>query len=756
MKIANYSHPTRLFYLLLACTLSGMGLFALFATLPNASAAKPPEVQVQDTATSSLPTANPYTPTLEFVSSMGGDHGDIVLAGDYAYVGNGAELSVVDISDPSLAHEVRLLCLPGVIHDLAVDSNYLYIAAGYGGLLIYDIGTPAAPKQLNRLQDEFPYYYVHPAGNLLIAITSNSFKTLDVSQPVAPQLLDELEGDYLPENQLFVHGSFAYLEYQIFDLTDPTALSVAASLDGIIREVHEPYAVVGTVSCYDYYSCLCIYDITNPATPVRLGDYIMNSLVGARIEGDRLYTTNNYDMEIFDISNGLSLLGAYLTSGSTVEVSSNRVYILGNGLEIVDTSDPANPVLLDSYTTPDSVMDYGRSGDVFFLHMLYQVNYEDRFSRSLHILDAADPSNIAVLGPAIPFTGLMSVYEFRLDGERGYLSFFTPKFQIWDFSNISAPRYLGGHRVTDFAPPIKIQSTAGRAYLSGMIGPLKIMDTSDPSQPTVLMQYPLLNSDEYFQEAGRVISDSLVQVYVIKYDPLIDDIYLELQLVDFSAAPDYTVLGRYHVGAPHYFSDTFEGNSTSSPAPSHLSSPQVLTNAFDGTSTHAYIGQDNGVIEIVDTSNPSSPTFISTYISTGTLISLRIADDLLYAGYDGKLEIIDVSDPYSPTLLSLTPISATICNITVADGWAYLSTEYRWWGPRYAGLFIYNVSDPAKPILYQHYPISTYNVQVVGGLAYLSTVENGLQILSLFEPSIYFPFIQYTERTHATDIPLPR
>jgi hypothetical protein len=756
MQKANYSHPTRLFYLLLAIALSGIGLFAFFATLSNASAANPPEVQVQDTPTSSLPTANHYTPTLQFVSSMGGDHGDIVLAGDYAYVGNGAELSIVDISDPSLAHEVRLLRLPGVIYDLVVDGVYLYIAAGYGGLLIYDIGAPAAPKQLARLPDESPYYYVHPAGNLLIAITAGSFKTLDVSQPVAPQILDELEGDYLPENHLFVRGNYAYLEYQIFDLTDPTALSVAASLDGIIREVHEPYAVVGTVSCYDYYSCLSLYDITNAATPVRLGDYMVNGLEGARIEGDRLYITNHYDMEILDISNGLSLLGAYLTSGTAVEVSGERVYIIGNGLEIVDTSDPNNPVLLDSYTTPDSAMDYARSGDVFFLHMLYQDNYEDRFSRSLHTLDSADPGNIGVLGPAIPFTGLMSVYEFRLDGERGYLSFFTPKFQIWDFSNISAPRYLGGHRVTDYAPPIKIQTTSSRAYLSGMQGPLKIMDTSDPSQPTVLMQYPLLNSDEYFQEAGKVISDSLVQVYVFKYDPLIDNIYLELQLVDFSAAPDYTVLGRYHVGGPHIFSDSFEGDGTRSPALSYPTSPHVYSNAFEGTPTHAYVGETNGVIEIIDTSNPSSPTFISTYISTGTLISLRIADDLLYAGYDGKLEIIDVSDPYSPTLLSLTPISATICDITVADGWAYLSTEYRWWGPRYAGLFIYDVSDPAKPILYQHYPISTYNVQVSGGLAYLSTVESGLQILSLYEPSIYFPFIEYTERTYATDFPLPR
>ena len=231
-----------------------------------------------------------------------------------------------------------------------------------------------------------------------------------------------------------------------------------------------------------------------------------------------------------------------------------------------------------------------------------------------------------------------------------------------------------------------------------MTSPLKIMDTSDPSQPTVLMEYPNPNSNasENYYGIGRVISDNLVHVYVSKYDtPAVDD-YIELQIVDFTTAPNYTVLGRYSVGDPDR---------------------RIFSNALEGTPTHAFLGWSDGAVDIVDTSDPSNPTLISTYVSTGTLISLRIADNLLFAGYEGKLEIIDVSDPYNPTLLSLTPISATICNITVADGWAYLSTEFRWWSPSYAGLFIYNVSDPASPVFYQRYPISTYNVQVIGGLA---------------------------------------
>jgi hypothetical protein len=185
-----------------------------------------------------------------------------------------------------------------------------------------------------------------------------------------------------------------------------------------------------------------------------------------------------------------------------------------------------------------------------------------------------------------------------------------------------------------------------------------------------------------------------------------------MQIVDFSAVPTYTVLGDYHDNQSTYVS------------------------ALKGTPDRAFLGYANGLVEILDTSDPGMPTITGSYSSTGEISSLDLSGSLLFAGYPGRLEILDISNSYSPTLLSQVPVSGTIYQTTISGDWAYLSAEYN-------GMLVYNISNPTNPVLFTRYAIPTYHVQIVGGLAYLSTGDNGLQILSLYEPSVYLPYIQF-------------
>jgi len=704
MEKAKQNYPTRLFYLLLACTLSGIGLLTLFKIAPTASAAHSPEHQVQNTARNPLQATTHYTPTLQFVSSMGGDHGDIVLAGDYSYIGNGAELSVVDISDPSLAHEVRLLRLPGAIYDLAVEANHLYVAAGYGGLMIYDISAPAAPKQLAHYPTEQPVYTLYPDGDLLYAVTVGLFQAYDISNPTSPKLHDQIEGYFESYFSLVVHRNYAFIGVQIIDLTNPEALIVAATLDGPVREVHEPFAVVDSVGC-GIHGCggsLFLYDITDPSSPVRLGEYLISNFLSvARIEDQQLYiATIGSTLEILDISDpqAITQVGRIDASGA-VEVDGDLVYIISNGLEIIDASDPANPETLDSYRPWAGAVDYARKGDVFFLRMLYF----NGAHRQLHIVDATHPDNISVLGYALQFSGVPFVDNFHLDGERAYLLSRAPTFQIFDFANTSSPEYLGGSESSYSGPSEHLGLTSDRAYQVYFNG-LKIIDTSDPALPTDLLTY-----DAGGNSVGLVDPITDERVYLTVKNST--DLSLGMQIVDFSAVPSYTVLGNYHDNQSTYVS------------------------GLSGTVDRAYLGYANGLVEILDTSDPAMPTNTSSYSSTGEISSLDLSGSLLFAGHQRRLEILDVSNPYSITLLSQIPVSGTIYQTTISGDWAYLSTEYN-------GMLVYNISNPINPVFYTRYAIPTYHVQIAGGLAYLSTGENGLQILSLFEPSVYLPYVQ--------------
>ena len=66
----------------------------------------------------------------------------------YAFVGyGGAGVSVVDITNPQAPYQVARIPLnAGQVFDLAVQDNQLFIAAGEGGLLVYNVADPAKPQ----------------------------------------------------------------------------------------------------------------------------------------------------------------------------------------------------------------------------------------------------------------------------------------------------------------------------------------------------------------------------------------------------------------------------------------------------------------------------------------------------------------------------------------------------------------------------------------------------------------------------------
>ncbi len=692
--------------------LSSLLLTAMIFLAQTAQASATPNQPEQSAPNTTIQYTPYYSPTLTFLTSMGGDRGDLVISGGYAYAGNGTELSVVDVSHLSQAHTVRILRLPGQIFDLHIHDDYLYAAAGWGGLLVYDLDTPDSPKLIARHQDEQPFYKLDASGGILYAVTARSFQALDVSNPSVPVQLSKLDGYFDFYNPLFIQGNYAYVNWMVIDLSDPTRLSLAGSFLGTVREVDGIYAVADDIGC-GMHGCdgiYMLYDISNPTSPTKLGEQrTSSSLSAARFAGNLLIAATSDYIEFLDISQPLTptVLSSYPMWNWHImglEVKDDNLYILSDGLEILDIDDPSDPVLLDSYIPNDITQNYMRAGNIFFLRMMHN----DFAHRNMQILDVGNPKNIIVYSPPVQFSGVSYVKDFHLDGEIATLLASGPHFQIWDFENASAPVYLGGNAVTNLDVADDLQLTDSRAYLMAG-GMLKILDSSDPTDPYLLMVYGEEGSTGWV----RALSDDLVYVSSYKWDQNFSGLFVELQIVDFTAAPSYNILGRYDAGFDRFIT------------------------ALEGTPTQVYMGREDGAVEIMDTSNPIIPTLTAVYSSTGDVRSLKLVSDTLFTGYWDSLHLIDVSDPYSPTLLSTIPISGTVEDVTVDGEWAYLALG------EFSGMRVYNVSDPTRPVFYKHYPIDTYNVQVVGTLAYLSTQGDGLQILSLHQPSIYLPYVEF-------------
>ncbi len=69
--------------------------------------------------------------------------------GNYAYIGQGSDFVVLNISNKTAPVEVDRVETGGIIMDIALAGNYAYVADGSNGLLIVDVSNPAA-LTLNR------------------------------------------------------------------------------------------------------------------------------------------------------------------------------------------------------------------------------------------------------------------------------------------------------------------------------------------------------------------------------------------------------------------------------------------------------------------------------------------------------------------------------------------------------------------------------------------------------------------------------
>jgi len=86
---------------------------------------------------------------VEFVGHIGGYTNAVAVQGDYAYIGVGPRLTILDISDPaSPAVAGKTLPLPDIVQGVAVAGGYAYVAAEGSGLRVVDVSTPSNPTEV--------------------------------------------------------------------------------------------------------------------------------------------------------------------------------------------------------------------------------------------------------------------------------------------------------------------------------------------------------------------------------------------------------------------------------------------------------------------------------------------------------------------------------------------------------------------------------------------------------------------------------
>lgn len=330
--------------------------------------------------------ADPSTPIRLGGIDTPGVSVDVAVLGDYAYVADSSTggLQVINIEDKG-SHELHSgVDTSGKAIDVDIVGSFVYVADYNAGLKIIDIADSVNPIQVGS--EDTPGYAVDievSQGHAFIADWTSGLQVVDISQPSNPVLVGDLGTPMA--NGIAVSGDFAYVA--------------------------------------DYFSGLIVVDVSTPTDPIALGSIeTPGASNGVVVSGDLLFVSNGYvgHLLIFDIStpDGPILVGSQGLSGepNAVSVSGEYAYIANRtiGVQVVNVSEPSNPILVASVETPDA------SGiDVFGDYAYLADGYI-----GLHVIDITNPESPTLVGAVDTPEDAIGVaakgnYAYVADGSSG-------------------------------------------------------------------------------------------------------------------------------------------------------------------------------------------------------------------------------------------------------------------------------------------------------------------------------------------------
>lgn len=493
-------------------------------------------------------------------------------------------------------------------------------------------------------------------GDRAYITVGRRLQILDLSDPAHPSLMGQspVLSDHVRD--ITVAGNYAYVTAEedglyILDVSNPVEPVVVGSYSGRADSVtvSESHAYIKNLASNQLH----ILDVSNPANPSQVSSYTPDGrLVGVAVIGGYAYLAvdNGYE--------GLEPTGT-------------------DDLYILDIANPALPVLITYYDSPNRVMDLVADG-----HHLYLIQedlwWHNDIDYGFEILDASNPT-----APA-PVAAYDENYPFSLVVHGNHLYVSSYDLRIYDATNLRAIREIGTFDV----PSGVIAFVDNYAYLVDGAKGLRVLDVSNPANLTW--------AGQYYTEG------SPLDVRVVGAHAYVANGEAGLEIVDVSNPVTPTLVSQY---------DT----------PGMARSLAVVNDL-------AYVADGEGGLRVIDVSNPTAPEELGFHPGAGEVQAVYVVDGYAYLADSEKgLLILDVTNPNMPRLVGTHPGAAR--DVVVVPPYAYVASP--------AGLRVLNVSNPARPVWTGFYaaPGDVFALAVNGNHAYVAASTAGLRIVDISNPS---------------------
>ncbi len=278
------------------------------------------------------------------------------------------------------------------------------------------------------------------------------------------------------------------------------------------------------------------------------------------------------------------VLGTYITPGTPygLHVVGNFVYVAdyGQGLQIINVSNPTAPTLAGTYNTP---------GIAYDVYVASNFAYVANDSSGLRIIDVSNPAAPTLTGTYDTPGNSRGVHVV---GNFAYIADYTFGLQIINVSNSTAPTLTGTYDTPGSA--YRVHVVGNFAHVADGNFGLQIIDVSNPAVPTL---------------AGTYNTQGIAYgVHVSGNFAYVADGSSGLRIINVSNPAAPTLTGTY---------DT----------PGSAFGVHVLGNL-------AYVADYTFGLQIIDVSNPASPTLTGNYDTLGLSFAydVHVANNFAYMG----------------------------------------------------------------------------------------------------------------------------
>ncbi len=375
----------------------------------------------------------------------------------------------------------------------------------------------------------------------------------------------------------------------------------------------------------------------------------------------------------WDMANDIVLVGeiAYVAAGLS-------------GLQIVDVSDPENPVITGYWdNNPQLAIGVAVSGDYAYLSEAATYSGNNGFdSGGLWILSLEDPDNPM----EISYLDLQgAAYSIDVSGENVLLADHQNGMRIISVADPEHPEEIAslGTRYAD----CDLMVSGDFAYIADGRGGLRINSIIDPENPEEIGSY---------QTPGEARG-----VHVIDDRAYIADGYGGLRVIDISQPENPTELG--YVLTDHYANDV------------------------SVVGEYAYVA-DRFSLRIISIADPENPVEIGFHDDRATRV-IGSGDYAYVVFIGGYLRVISISDPEIPEQIGGCGSNISIKDIIISEGLLYSANGH-------AGLGIISIADQEHPTEIGSHDTEerAFDVAVSGDYAYIANYVNGMRVISIADP----------------------